>query len=551
MAFNIKYTYLAIDQFTAVTKKINQSVDTTRQKLRGLSEDSAKWGKKMKSLGQDVTVWASLPAQIFGGLAIKTVRDFEASMNRVQAVTDSTREEYEKLRAEAVKLGASTVFSSSQVADAMFELGQAGMSTQEILRAIPSTLSLAAAGNLGMQEAAGIVSNVMKGFGATVEELPKYVDILAAVAAKSTANVSDLGIAMKYVGPIAKNMKISIQDTTAAIASLSNAGMESSMAGTGFRQILSSIAKPAKGLKKILRGMTIEKDGLIPVLEKIKAAGMSSGNAMKYFGDRGGPAILALVSQLDAMKAMSGELGNVSGFAEKMANTQMQGIVGAFNELSGAFESLQIALIDKDVQAIIVDIAMSLKSLANWISNLSPWMRHLIVLVLAVVAVLGPLMMLIGLVAMSVPALTAAVGALAVAFGILTGPVGLIMAAMFAVGWIMDWAYGKFEWFRSGVDAICIALAQDFQMLVDGYMALVSWIQKGADMVGSLNPGSWFDDDKDINMNKSIAAEDMRLDSKANVNINIQDPGKNVKSVEAKKTGDANLNLGLNMGEAY
>ena len=45
--------------------------------------------------------------------------------------------------------GASSVFSASQAADAMYYLASSGMSAQQMTQALPETLNLAAAGGLG------------------------------------------------------------------------------------------------------------------------------------------------------------------------------------------------------------------------------------------------------------------------------------------------------------------------------------------------------------------------------------------------------------------
>lgn len=56
--------------------------------------------------------------------AAKTGADFESQMSRVKAISGATGEEFEKLKAQAIELGAETSFSASQAAEGMERLSQ-------------------------------------------------------------------------------------------------------------------------------------------------------------------------------------------------------------------------------------------------------------------------------------------------------------------------------------------------------------------------------------------------------------------------------------------
>ena len=95
----------------------------------------------------------------------RTVLDFETEMNNLKAVLNATEEDMASLRDQAKSLGETTAFSASQAAAAQTELGKAGLSTQEIIAALPGVLSLAAAGQLDLSEASGIVTATLASFG--------------------------------------------------------------------------------------------------------------------------------------------------------------------------------------------------------------------------------------------------------------------------------------------------------------------------------------------------------------------------------------------------
>lgn len=129
-------------------------------------------GKRQKRTLEELgragrTASIGLGALVAGGLThlIKTGADFEAEMSRVKAVTNATGSEFKDLTGLAQRMGAQTKFSSKQAASAMYELASAGFSVAEIKKALPGTLSLAAASNIELADAAEISSNALRGFG--------------------------------------------------------------------------------------------------------------------------------------------------------------------------------------------------------------------------------------------------------------------------------------------------------------------------------------------------------------------------------------------------
>lgn len=84
-------------------------------------------GKSMQSVGKNMSGFLTAPIVGFGALTVKTAGDFEAAMNRVDAATGATADEFKAMRDMAVELGAETSFSASESADAMEMLAKNGL----------------------------------------------------------------------------------------------------------------------------------------------------------------------------------------------------------------------------------------------------------------------------------------------------------------------------------------------------------------------------------------------------------------------------------------
>jgi len=181
---------------------------------------------------------------------------------------------------------------------------------------------------MGLGNAADISSNIMSAFGIAATDAASVADVLAAASSRSNTDVEQLGTAMSFVGPVASALEIEMSDAAAAIGVLSDAGIQGSSAGTGLRRVLSSLANPTGEAKTALEGLGLELERLNPqtnditeIVQRLSNAGLSAADALTIFGDRGGPAILALTSQTGRLRELTGALTDVEGESARMADT--------------------------------------------------------------------------------------------------------------------------------------------------------------------------------------------------------------------------------------
>lgn len=320
--------------------KFSKGINTASKKMNRFKRGVGGVGKSLIALAG------------IGGLGllatkvVSTFATFEQSLANVKAVLRTTGDEMVKLTAKATELGSKTAFSASQAAEAMEFLGRAGFTTGQIIEAIEPTLNLAAAGSIELAEAADIASNVLSGFGKDASELSKVVDVMAAVTSKSNTDIRQLGDALKFVAPVARGFKVSVEESAAAVGILSNAGLQATLAGTGLRKILTILGNPTEVLKDKMQGLTVETDGLIPVLNQLRRSGITTSESMQLFGDRAGPAFNVLVNATADVEKLNKALLTAGGTAKEMAETKMDTLQGSFLRLKSATEGFINALGD-------------------------------------------------------------------------------------------------------------------------------------------------------------------------------------------------------------
>lgn len=407
---------------------------------RTVSRDLKGIGTSAEKSSGGVNVLKRALAGVGGALAVreltKTLAEFSQSMSTVKAITQATGGEFDELRDKAKDLGSTTRFAASEAADGMVFLARAGFEANEVLATITGTLQLAQAGGLELASAADIASNVLQGFRLEVAETARVVDVLALAANSSNTDVFQLGDALKFVAPIAAGVGVTIEETTAAIGALSNAGLQASSAGTGLRRVLSELESPSSKTIKLLRIMKVDTDevkisqvGLTAALDRLREAGIDTGQALELFGDRGGPAFEVLSSSIADVKRMTQELKNAEGTAKRIAETMDENLNGALFAVKSAFEAVIIAAGDFGAESLLTGsmraLAGALRALATNIDD--------------VITVLG--LLATAFIALKLPAITAGVIGLGVAvqqlgFTLLflaANPVILVGAAIAAV----------------------------------------------------------------------------------------------------------------------
>ncbi len=413
---------------------------------------------------------------------ISLLANFEQQMASVRAISGATELQFASLREEAKRLGITTRFSASQAAEGMVFLARAGFEVDEVMGAIKGTLRLAQAGVLDVATAADIASNVLQGFRLDVAETGRVVDVLALAANSANTTVGQLGQGLKFVAPVAAGLGISLEETTAAMAALSDAGLQSTLAGTGLRRVLSELESPAKKTTDILNSLGLSaKDvrvsqvGLTVALQRLAAAGVDTGQALELFGDRGGPAFEVLTSSLPKVVAMDEKLRNAGGTAERIAKIMDDNLKGALFALRSALEGVIIELGDAGatgaLEGLFRAMAAGLRGLAR---NIDVFVNVLETLIIA----LG-----VKLATGAIPAAIAGVRALGVA--IIANPIGLFVtgivlavSALLAFGdeisvgegrlaTLDDVATATFEAIGEAVGALATFFAENFGVVAD------------------------------------------------------------------------------------
>lgn len=290
------------------------------------------------------------------GVSVKQAADFEAQMMRVKAISGATDEEFQNLQQSALDLGASTSKSASEVAVAFEDMAAMGFNATEIIAAMPGVIAAAEASGSDLAQTSGIVAAALNAFQLEAADATRVADILAMTANISAAGIEDMGYALKYVGPVANTLGISLEEVSAAIGIMTNAGLDGSSAGTSLRAALLALNNPAKEQEKTMKQLGFsmknsngESKSLANIFGDLAKATENMTQAekvatvAKLVGTEASSGMIAVMEGgVDQLNEFTKSLQNSSGASKEAATIMKDNLNGAVDELTGAFETLGI-----------------------------------------------------------------------------------------------------------------------------------------------------------------------------------------------------------------
>ncbi|PGE00036.1 phage tail tape measure protein [Bacillus pseudomycoides] len=353
--------------------RFKSGIQSMVRDLTQVRREAGNAGKSAESMGSMFKGAAAQLAAIgaaVGGIAlvkkglegaVSAGMSYTKQMSVVEAISDSSSLQMAELGENARKLGASTVWSATNVAEAYEYMATAGWTANDMIAGSKPLLDLATAGNLDLARAADIVTDTMTPFGMKAEEAQRAADVFAKGSAAANLNVQQLGETMKYAAPIADTFGMNLEETTVIAMEFANGGIKASMAGTALRAGLSRLAAPPKAAREALAGLNItmtDSEGnmknirqiieeMSPAFNKLSESEQIA-TAKAIFGEEAYAGwIMTLkggVTEFDKFKAM---LDNSSGSAETMAKVMSNNLSGAMANASSAAENLGLIIFSR------------------------------------------------------------------------------------------------------------------------------------------------------------------------------------------------------------
>jgi TP901 family phage tail tape measure protein len=394
---------------------------------------------KLGKIGQGMTAGITLPIVGAAAAAIKFSTDFNASMANIASLgvaSDRVAELKGNIQEMAVETGKST----DDLAGGLYQVISAFGDTADTASILEINAKAAAAGLASTSEAIALTSAVTKGYGDTSAAAVQQASDLALMTVQlGQTTFPELAASIGSVTPLAASLGVAQEELFAVMATGTGVTGNASAVSTQLRGVLQSLMAPTADMTALMKSMgytsgeaMLQSEGLQGTIAAITAAAEASGTPLqKYIGSIEGQTLaLALGGpQADAYAQKLAAMGDAAGATDTAFLAQTQGInAGGFamQQLSIQATVIMQKLGDGlapalgKVLALLTPVADAVINLANQFASTDAGTQTMIVGALALVAALGPVL--------------AMLPAIGTALAVLTGPVGLVVAAVAALG---------------------------------------------------------------------------------------------------------------------
>lgn len=316
---------------------------------------------------------------------IQTGEQFTAAISKVGAISGATAEELQQLEDAARLYGSTTMYSAKEAADALQYMALAGWNTEQSIEGLPSVLNLAASSGMDLGRASDIVTDYITAFGLSVDDAARFVDIMSYAMSHSNTTTEMLGEAYKNCAATARSMGFSVEEVTAALMTMANAGVKGSEAGTTLNTLMTRLATDTKGCATQLKEFGVEiydlttgkMNSLSKIMVDLSAAWDSLDGNMQRQAElakaiagtnqyAGFQTLMQGMSQAAKDAGMSFEdytaaLEECSGTASEMSAAMTDNLTGDLKAMQSAMDELKLKIFE--------DAEQPLRNIVQWITK--------------------------------------------------------------------------------------------------------------------------------------------------------------------------------------
>ena len=274
----------------------------------------------------------------------KAAIEFQQALASLGAVAGATSKEVEILGKNALSVAGSTKFTAIEIVSLQTELSKLGFTADEVVASTQAIAFTAQALSAPLDEVANQTGKVINQFDLLIEQAGFVGDVLVTAINNSALSFDSFGTAIQYVGPIAKNLGLTFEQTAGAMAVLADNGFTASRIGTGLRGILTELGKTSADVESSLKSLA--------------GQNISLSEAVDLVGKRNAAQLITLLKNIDAI-----DEGNKKyyqqGRALQSAAKDVDSFAGQMKLLNSAFVQFQInvgdSIANSDVLLSILD----------------------------------------------------------------------------------------------------------------------------------------------------------------------------------------------------
>lgn len=326
MATDVKYLISLQDQ-------------NVSRKLSTLDKQTQRFDK---SLGRTIGRFAAFAA--VGTIlttSVKKMADFEEQVSNLSAITGLAGQDLDFLSRKAIELGGATTKSSIDTVKAFKLIASAKpdllTNAQALAAVTKEAITLSEASGLDLPNAATSLTDSLNQFNLSADQSSRVINVLAAGSKFAAAEIPDLTMSLKEFGGVADSLNISLEQSAAAVETLSSKGLKGQRAGIQLRNVLLKLG--ASTDKKVNPKIV----GLSKALENLKGIQDDTSKLTKMFGRQNVLAAQTLIKQRDRFNELT-EAMTETNVAYEQARVNTDNLNSDVKRLGSSWEKFVLHL---------------------------------------------------------------------------------------------------------------------------------------------------------------------------------------------------------------
>lgn len=260
------------------------------------------------------------------GMASREALSFDRAMTEVSTIVDTGAVNMERLGEQVKRLAVEMGKDPGDMAKGLYQAISAGVDAGKAMQFMRTAAKSATAGVATQTEAVDLLTNALNAYGWMVEQAGRVSDIAFKSVELGKTTFGELASTMGRVLPTAAQLNVAMEDTFAAVATLTKGGLNTEEAVTRVNAAMMAFLKPTNDMQEAMKGMgyasateALKVEGFAGILGKIETAvGNDAETLAKLFPRvRAIGSVMALSGKsADEFRRILGELRQSAGATE-------------------------------------------------------------------------------------------------------------------------------------------------------------------------------------------------------------------------------------------
>ena len=247
------YTPTQINAVTDATKLATMQQNLYNMSVRASSTALITWGKNTQWAGRQLTVGLTMPALLFGAAAVKSFKDTNLELTKLQrlygeGLTPPSKAQIDAISGQVLDLGKQVAqqmgIAQSETVKVAASFAAMGREGQNLLDTTYQTQRLSKLGAVDAAAATNTVVALQNVYKVSTTNLADAVNFLSDIQKQTTMTLGDMTEAIPRVGPIMTQLGGTYKDTAVMLVAMREAGIPAAQAANAIKSAMASMIAP-------------------------------------------------------------------------------------------------------------------------------------------------------------------------------------------------------------------------------------------------------------------------------------------------------------------